>query len=111
MLHLCWDLAPCAQPKTLGNTNIDTVYARLTARALFFSTKLTTGPLFKRALIQAQALVIFKVKLCTKIIVEDKYSKFIFKFCSHGRLFKRALNQDRAVKRAYTVLQKVIRSG
>ena len=24
-------------------------------------------------------------------------------FCSHGRLFKRALNQDRAVKRAYTV--------
>ena len=28
---------------------------------------------------------------------------FIFKFCSHGRLFKRALNQDRAVKRAYTV--------
>ena len=25
-------------------------------------------------------------------------------FCSHGRLFKRALNQDRAVKRAYTVI-------
>ena len=25
-------------------------------------------------------------------------------FCSHERLFKRALNQDRAVKRAYTVL-------
>ena len=28
---------------------------------------------------------------------------FIFMFCSHGRLFKRALNQDRALKRAYTV--------
>ena len=24
-------------------------------------------------------------------------------FCSHGRLFKQALNQDWAVKRAYTV--------
>ena len=35
------------------------------------------------------------------------YSKhgplFIFMFCSHGRLFKRAFNQDRAVKRVYTV--------
>ena len=29
---------------------------------------------------------------------------FIFKFSSHGRLFKQALNQDRAVKRAYTVI-------
>ena len=28
---------------------------------------------------------------------------FIFLFCSHGRLFKRALNQDRAVKRVNTV--------
>ena len=27
----------------------------------------------------------------------------IFMFCSHGRLFKQALNQDRAVKRVYTV--------
>ena len=26
-------------------------------------------------------------------------------FCSHGRLFKRALNQDRAVKRVYTVYE------
>ena len=33
----------------------------------------SNGPLFKRDLIQARALVIFKVKLCTKIIVEDKY--------------------------------------
>ena len=40
---------------------------------LFFSTKLTPWPLFIRALIQARALVIFKVKLSTKIIVEDKY--------------------------------------
>jgi len=29
---------------------------------------------------------------------------FIFIFCSHGRLFKQALNQDRAVKRVYTVI-------
>ena len=34
---------------------------------------------------------------------------FIFMFCSHGRLFKRALNQDRAVKRAYAVyMQRLI---
>ena len=28
-------------------------------------------------------------------------------FYSHGRLFKRALNQDRAVKRVYTVISEV----
>ena len=31
---------------------------------------------------------------------------FVF-FCSHRRLFKPALNQDRAVKRAYTVVNPV----
>ena len=29
---------------------------------------------------------------------------FIFMFCSHGRLFKQALNQDWAVKRVYAVV-------
>ena len=29
---------------------------------------------------------------------------FIFMFCSHRWLFKRALNQDRAIKRVYTVI-------
>ena len=45
--------------------------------------------LLRRAGIQARALISF---LC----------------CSHGRLFKRALNQDRAVKRAYTLLQNAV---
>ena len=31
-------------------------------------------------------------------------------FCSHGRLFKRALNQDRAVKRVNTVV-KILEMG
>ena len=124
-----------------------------------------------RALIQARALVIFKVKLCTKVIFEDKSFTALILFscqfthlinaicyaigrlqgmsviylllsfnsvvtqaliifyyytteksafssggytstdpylflCSvyNGRLFKRALNQDRAVKRVYTVI-------
>ena len=34
-----------------------------------------------------------------------KARALIFLFCSHGRLFKRALNQDRAVKRVNTVLK------
>ena len=32
---------------------------------------------------------------------------FIFIFCLHVRLFKRAFNQDRAVKRVYTVFTTV----
>ena len=41
----------------LAASNLRTVFARFVARAV----------------IQARALVIFKVKLSTKIIVEDKY--------------------------------------
>ena len=48
--------------------NTTTVFARFVARALIFFDQT-----HYRALIQARALVIFKVKLCTKIIVEDKY--------------------------------------
>ena len=47
---------------------LHTVFARFVARALIFFNQT-----HYRALIQARALVIFKVKLCTKIIVEDKY--------------------------------------
>ena len=50
-----------------------TVFTRFVAQALIFLTLLTAGPLFKRAFMKARALVIFKVKLCTKNIVEDKY--------------------------------------
>ena len=45
-----------------------TVFSRFVARALIFFNQT-----HYRALIQAWALVIFKVKLCTKIIVEDEY--------------------------------------
>ena len=34
----------------------------------------------------------------------DKPDNLLYMFCSHGRLFKRAFNQDRAVKRVYTVV-------
>ena len=46
----------------------NTVFARFVARALIFFNQT-----HYQAFIQAWALVIFKVKLCTKIIVEDKY--------------------------------------
>ena len=48
---------------------------RFIARALIFSTKLTTGPLFKPALIQASALVIFKVKLAQKLSLKTNISR------------------------------------
>ena len=50
--------------KNFGNT----VFTRFVARAFIFFNQM-----YYRALIQARALVIFKVKLYTKTIVEDKY--------------------------------------
>ena len=44
----------------------------------------------------------WKISFCTGRILKHG-PLFIFLFCSHGRLFKRALNQDRAVKRVNTV--------
>jgi len=44
------------------------IFTRFVARALIFFNQT-----HYRALIQARALVIFQVKLCTKIIFEDKY--------------------------------------
>ena len=54
--------------KSFFQEHTPTVFARFVARALIFFNQT-----HYRALIQARALVIFKVKLCTKIIVEDKY--------------------------------------
>ena len=42
---------------------LNTVFTRFIARALIFFNQTHYGPLFKRALIQARALVVFKVKL------------------------------------------------
>ena len=48
----------------------------------------------------------WKISFCTGRVLKHG-PLFIFLFCSHGRLFKRALNQDRAVKRVNTVSQVV----
>ena len=76
-----------------------TVYARLTARALIFFNQTHYQALIQTGPYSSTGACYFQ----SKIMHKKHGSLFIFKFCSHGRIFKRALNQDRAVKRAYTV--------
>ena len=75
-----------SQRKVVAYNNKTTVFARFVARALIIFNQT-----HYRALIQARALVIFKVKLCTKIIVEDKYFTTLILFSCQFIHVKRKL--------------------
>ena len=73
-----------------------TVFTRFVARALIFFNQTHCW-----ALVQARALVIFKVKLCTKIIVEDKYFTTLILFPCQFIHVKRKLLEQKKISLCY----------